>query len=102
LWRVSFAVIAGGGVAILVAVRGPAPGMLGVAAFAVAIALYAVIALVAIAPSVVHVLGHGVRALRVEAILLSLVVFLGANVAWLLLYDNPVRDDARPSGDTPI
>jgi hypothetical protein len=29
----------------------------------------------------------GVSALRVGAVLLTLVVFLGANVAWLLLFD---------------
>lgn len=88
LWRVSFAIIAGGGAVILVAVRGPAPGRLGTIGFVVAVVLYALIAIVAIAPSSAHVLGHSVKALRVEAILLSGIVFLGANVAWLLLFEN--------------
>jgi hypothetical protein len=88
LWRVSFAVIAGGGALVLVAVRGPAPGRLGSAAFIVAVVLYALVAVVAIAPGSAHAFGHAVRALRVEAILLSVIVFLGANVAWLLLFEN--------------
>jgi hypothetical protein len=88
LWRVSFAIIAGGGAVVLAAVRGPAPGRLGAVAFVVAIVLYALIAVIAIAPSSAHALGHSVRALRVEAVLLSAIVFLGANVAWLLLFEN--------------
>lgn len=87
IWRASFAVIAIGGVLVLVAVRGPAPGPLGLAAYAAAMAGYALIALIAITPSTVHDVGIDLTAARVEAILLSSEVFLGANVAWLLMFD---------------
>jgi hypothetical protein len=52
-----------------------------------AVLLYALIAVVAVAPGVVADLGISARPLRVEAVLLTLVVFLGVNVAWLLLFD---------------
>jgi hypothetical protein len=48
--------------------------------------LIAVVA-VAPAPGVAADLGVSARPLRVEAVLLTLVVFLGANVAWLPLLD---------------
>jgi hypothetical protein len=87
LWRVSFAIVAGGGAIVLVLVRGPAPTWLGMAAYAAAVLLYALIAVVAIAPSVLADLGISARPLRVEAVLLTVLVLLGVNVAWLLLFD---------------
>jgi hypothetical protein len=95
LWRISFAIAASGGVLVLFLVRGPAPTWLGIASYAAAILLYALIAIVAIAPSVVTHLGISARPLRIEAVLLTLLVFLGVNVAWLLLFDetsSSVRD----------
>jgi hypothetical protein len=86
LWRASFAVVAIGGVLVLGAVRGATPGPLGIAAYGAAALLYALIAIVAIAPSVVSGLGISMRPLRIEAILQTVLVFLGANVAWLLLF----------------
>jgi hypothetical protein len=88
LWRASFAVVALGGILILVAVRGPAPGPVGVAAYAAAMVGYALIAVIALAPTIVGDLGIDLSAARVEAILLTFEVFLGANVAWLLLFDD--------------
>jgi hypothetical protein len=44
LWRVSFAVAAGGGAVVLVLVRGPAPTWLGMASYVAAVLLYALIA----------------------------------------------------------
>jgi hypothetical protein len=87
LWRVSFAIVAAGGALALALVRGPAPTGLGAAAYVVAVVLYVLIALVAVAPSVVADIGVLVRPLRVEAVLLTMLVFLGVNVAWLLLFD---------------
>ncbi len=87
LWRISFAIAAGGGAIVLVLVRGPAPTWLGMASYVAAILLYILIAVVAIAPSIVADLGISARPLRVEATLLSVLVFLGVNVAWLLLFD---------------
>ena len=77
-WRVSFAVIALGGAAVLLAVRGPTPGpvRLGQAVHAAGVVLYILIGVLAIIP-------HSL--LREEAILLTVLVFLGFNVAWLLL-----------------
>jgi hypothetical protein len=95
LWRISFAIVAGGGAIILVLVRGPAPTWLGLAAYLAAVLLYALIAIVAIVPSVVTHLGISARPLRIEAGLLTLLVFLGVNVAWLLLFDetpSSIRD----------
>jgi len=97
LWRISFAIAAGGGVIVLLLVRGPAPTWLGMASYAAAVVLYALIAVVAIAPSVVADLGSSARPLRVEAVLLTIVVFLGVNVAWLLLFDETSSaHDGRP------
>jgi hypothetical protein len=87
LWRISFAIVAAGGVLALVLVRGPAPTRLGAAAYVAAVVLYLLIALVAVAPGMVADLGVLALPLRVEAVLLTILVFLGVNVAWLLLFD---------------
>jgi hypothetical protein len=68
-------------------VRGPAPTGLGAAAYVAAVVLYVLIALVAVAPGMVADLGVLARPLQVEAVLLIMLVFLGVNVAWLLLFD---------------
>lgn len=100
LWRASFAIVAFGGAAVLVAVRGPAPDRLGLAASLAAVVLYVLIGIVAVAPHVVTGLGLAVAPVRVEAVLLSVLVFLGVNVAWLMLFD--VAPAAGPSaGDPP-
>ncbi len=87
LWRVSFAVVAGGGAIVLVLVRGPLPTRAGQAAYVAAVALYVLIAVIAAAPRVVADAGISVRPLRVEAVLLTILVFVGANAAMLLLFD---------------
>ena len=92
LWRICFAIVAAGGVLALV--RGPAPTGLGAAAYVAAVVLYVLIALVAVAPGMVAEIGVLALPLRVEAVLLTALVFLGVNVAWLLLFDEaqpPVR-----------
>jgi hypothetical protein len=87
LWRISFAIVAFGGAIVLALVRGPAPTWLGAAAYVIAIVLYLLITIVAAAPSVVGDLGLSARPLRVEGVLLTTLVFLAVNVAWLLLFD---------------
>ena len=67
--------------------RGPAPTGLGAAAYVVAVVLYLLIALVAVVPDMVADIGVLARPLRVEAVLQTILVFLGVNVAWLLLFD---------------
>ena len=87
LWRVSFAIAAIGGAIALTALRGPAPGKLGLAAYISAIALYALIGILAIAPHIVGRLGLEAAPVRAEAVLLTILVFAGVNVAWLLLFE---------------
>ncbi len=95
-WRVSFAVIALTGAAVLALVSGrparslpdragglpaaPVADQLGLAAYLAAIALYLLIGALAVV--------GGLDVLRTEAVLLTLLVFLGFNVAWLLLFDS--------------
>jgi hypothetical protein len=97
IWRVSFAAVSILGVVALVGLGwvtrgGGRTGLLPTAALLVAALLYALVAVVAIAPGVVSGLGIDLTPLRVEAILLSLLVFLGVNVAWLLMFDEPEPD----------
>ena len=96
LWRIAFAIAAAGGAVVLVLVRGPAPTWLGMASYVTAVLLYVLIAIVAIAPGIIADLGVSARPVRVEAVLLTVLVFLGANVAWLLLFDE-TSSSARAS-----
>ena len=91
LWRVSFAVVAAGGAIVLLLVRGSLPGAVGRAAYLAAIALYALIAVIAAVPGLVADVGLSARAVQAEAVLLTILVFFGVNVAWLLLFE-----EARP------
>jgi hypothetical protein len=94
LWRVSFAIAATGGAVVLIAVRGPAQGTLGLTAYVFAIAIYALIGLLAIGPGIVGSLGLAAAPVRVEAVLLTTLVFAGVNVAWLLLFEQAPADQA--------
>ena len=87
LWRVSFAIAAIGGAVALIALRGPAPGKIGLTAYVSAIALYVLIGILAIAPHITGELGLQAAPVRVEAALLTILVFAGVNVAWLLLFE---------------
>jgi hypothetical protein len=88
LWRVSFAIAAVGGAAVLLALRSPAPGRTGMTAYVVAIALYILIAILAIGPGIVTGIGLQTAPVRAEAVLLTVLVFAGVNVAWLLLFED--------------
>jgi hypothetical protein len=94
LWRTSFAIVAIGGAVVLIAVRGPAGGKLGLTAYIFAIALYLLIGILAIAPRIVGGLGLEATPVRVEAVLLTILVFVGVNVAWLLLFEEAPSDRA--------
>ena len=94
LWRVSFCVIAlAGGAALLsIGYRGWTSIGRTIAldvSYWASLVFYAAIAFVAAFPRTVARMGDGFKPLRLEAILLSAVVFLGVNVAWLLLFDEP-------------
>jgi len=106
-WRISFAIVALGGAVVLATVRGfplrgvaagqpgtagaDAPGrpdQLGLAAYIAGILIYVLIGVLAFT--------GGLAALRTGAILLTLLVFLGFNVAWLLLFDDRYPSHGRP------
>jgi hypothetical protein len=92
VWRVSFATVAIVGVVALSTLGWPgqsrATSSLLVAAACLGAAfLYLLIAIVAIHPTVLADLGIDLTGLQAEAILVSLQVFLGVNVAWLLMFD---------------
>lgn len=99
LWRVSFAIAAAGGVVALIALRGPAPGRFGHTAYALAMALYAMVGILAIAPHIATGLMPGTAPARAEAILLIILVFAGVNVAWLLLFEG--APSGRPISTAP-
>jgi hypothetical protein len=92
LWRTSFAIVAIGGAVVLIVLRGAAVGKVGLTVYILAIALYAVIGLLAIAPRIVGNLGLDTTSVRVEAVLLTILVFIGVNVAWLLLFEEAPAD----------
>jgi hypothetical protein len=94
LWRTSFAIVAIGGAVVLIALRGAAVGKSGLIAYTFAIVLYALIGLLAIAPGIVGNLGLDAAPVRVEAVLLTVLVFAGVNVAWLLLFEDAPTDHA--------
>lgn len=102
LWRASFAIVALGGAAVLLAVRGPAPDRLGLAAYGAAVVLYLVIGIVAVAPHIVTGAGLAVAPVRVEAVLLCVLVFLGVNVAWLMLFDMAPKAAADRPADSQL
>ena len=72
------------------------PGTMGKAAYVGAIVLYAVVGIVAIVPHLLRDIGITAAPVRVEAVLLSVLVFLGVNVAWLLLFDEAETNRQRP------
>jgi len=89
LWRVAFGVSATGG-AVTLAYLGlpsvPTPGgRWWRLASGLSVLLYVLVVLVAVGPGVAKDLG---APLRIEAVLLSLIVFLGINVAWALMFDD--------------
>ena len=97
LWRTSYAIVALGGLLVVATVRGALPGPMGKAAYIAAIVLYAVVGIVAIVPHLLRDIGITAAPVRVEAVLLSVLVFLGVNVAWLLLFEAVTED----TPDTP-
>jgi hypothetical protein len=91
LWRVSFAVVAGVGAALLLGLWMNGGGRRGLLLYGPSMLLYSLIALIAIAPAIVDDLDASINALRTEAILLSIVVFVGVNLAWYLLFEDATQ-----------
>ena len=71
---------------------------MGKAAYIGAIVLYAVVGDRGDRPRIVRDMGLTAAPARIEAVLLSALVFLGVNVAWLLLFDVAPRDAAPAAG----
>jgi hypothetical protein len=103
-WRWSFVIVAVSGAVIMAAVRGfpvpaerdramgsrlPAADRFGLGTYVAAIVLYLLIGVMAVV--------GGPVALRTAAVLQTLLIFLGFNVAWLLLLD----DRGLPPGPAP-
>jgi hypothetical protein len=66
-----------------------------------AIVLYALVGMLAIAPGIVTGLAPGAAPVRAEAILLIILVFTGVNVAWLLLFEQTPSGRTAPVSPTP-
>jgi hypothetical protein len=104
LWRVSFACVAFAGVLVLLwmAFLGPGRGKhppLAMATTSLATVLYLVIGLLAVAPHLVKDVGIHLRPLECEEILLSTLVFIAVNVAWMLIFDDVEgTEEKAPAG----
>lgn len=99
LWRITF-VVAGviGFVGAVLFVRTlrmehDAPRIVQVVQWVV-LPLYAIIAIVAATPETINGLGLDIGALQVEGIILSILLFLGVQAAWVLLVEPPKHTDA--------
>ena len=78
-WRVSFAVLGiGGAIGSYLVRRVPSGDRLSVAVYWTAIALYVIVAVLAIA--------GGMDLFRAEAVLLTALIFVNFNIGWLLLF----------------
>ena len=78
-WRTSFAVLGiGGAVGSYLVRRVPTGDRLGAVAYWTAIALYVIVAVLAII--------GGTDVLRAEAVLLTALIFVNFNIGWLLLF----------------
>jgi hypothetical protein len=93
-WRVSFAVIGLVGVASLYPAHGlPATARARIITDVAAVLLYLAIAVLA--------LFGGIKLERTEAVLLTALVFLGFNVAWLFLFEPLRAAAAQPAPRSP-
>jgi hypothetical protein len=63
----------------------------------VVLPIYIAIVVLALVPTLPADLGLALSAIQVEAILVSLVLFLGVQAAWILLVEPPRDADVVPS-----
>lgn len=107
-WRISFAIVGLSGALVLALVLGwpvprardqsrprklPGPDRLALAAYAAAIVVYLAIAVLAAK--------GGQAELRSEAVLQTVLVFLGFNAGWLLLMSGQKAEDPAPQTPAP-
>ena len=95
LWRVSFGIVAAAGVVILLSLWSHERSRGSAAIYGGTTVLYLCVVVLAIAPGLVNHFDTSINALRTEAILLSVLVFVGVNVAWFLLFDGGVPERDR-------
>ena len=104
LWRLSFAVSAVvGAAALAVLSRGSTPTAGGRGRKLtswLSVGCYALIALVALFPQLPGSVGLTLAPVRVEAVLLSLLVFFGVNLAWTAMFE-PMGDTGDPPAPSP-
>jgi hypothetical protein len=94
VWRISFcaAALIGAAEALrrLGYGRGESSGRASVTGLVVLVVAYLVVALLALAPSLLSDLGIGLRPLEAEGMLVGILLFAGANLAWLA-FSEPIR-----------
>jgi hypothetical protein len=101
VWRVVFATSGALGIAGVLLYRKAlieeydVPRLAAVVGWVV-LPIYVAIVVLALVPTIPADLGLALSAIQVEAILVSLVLFLGVQAAWILLVEPP-----RADGDTP-
>ena len=85
VWRATFA-LAGtfGLIAVILLVHARGRSLPGAVGHYLSVPLYGLLTVVAVAPDVLTSLGLTLAPLQVEGIILSALVFLGINLAWLL------------------
>lgn len=97
LWRTSYAFVALTGAGRLGLVSRTTRDRGVAIAYRCAIVLYGVVAIIAIFANLLDIVKV---ANRVDAVLLCVIVFLGVNVTWLLLFSAPATD--TPPTGTPV
>ena len=94
LWQVGFAVAGMLGVIETIAVLRSSGGRLGTRLFrgihVLTLVLYVAIVTLGVRPKLPADLGLNLKGREVEAILLSLLIFLGTNLAWLMFFGRPM------------
>jgi hypothetical protein len=94
VWRLAFGLAGAVGVvetgaALLAARSGPDYRGRFAALLGVTFPFYVAVVGVALHPSLAHDLGVNLKPLETEALLVSVLIFLGVNFAWLLFFESP-------------
>jgi hypothetical protein len=102
VWRAVFAISGALGVAGVVLYRRAlleeyeVPRLASIVGWVV-LPIYVAIVILALVPTLPADLGLALSAIQVEAILVSLILFLGVQAAWILIVEPPRPDDGAPA-----
>jgi hypothetical protein len=101
VWRLTFGIAGGLGLlealAALAAARTDRAGVRQIVLFAASILAYAAIVAVALRAKLAQDVGLGLKPLESEALAVSILLFIGVNVAWALFLEGPRGEGAgRP------